>query len=118
MEFVHQHLLQIVKDMYQNAQPQRPELRSTSAAAGFSEWSVAGLEDVYILLGQAHTQSAMQLVDRGVTCLVSDMRSLFRVCRSESSEQDTCFCILPGRFCSVCSTSEAQGFGGSGCYQM
>ncbi|KAJ1943370.1 translation initiation factor eIF4A, partial [Kickxella alabastrina] len=29
-----------------------------------------------------------------------------------------CFCVLPGRFCSVCSTSEAQGFRGSGCYQM
>ncbi|KAJ2719763.1 hypothetical protein GGI07_005016 [Coemansia sp. Benny D115] len=114
MDLVHEHLHEIVKSMYQAAQASGVRERVAADTAGAVDWLRAGLEDVYVLVGRERAQAAMQLVDRGVTCLVSDTRSLFRVGRTGAADKDVFYCILPGRYCMACAASGDSGSDGSG----
>ncbi|KAJ2574330.1 translation initiation factor eIF4A [Coemansia sp. RSA 1807] len=110
MEHVHQHLNEIVRDLYrQNAQTQTPAEQEQVAP---------GMADLYALLGRAHTEAAMQLVDHGVTCLASSGRLLFRVASSSAPDSDTSYCLLPGRFCSTCAQQPGAGVGGAPCIHI
>ncbi|KAJ1819696.1 hypothetical protein LPJ75_001121 [Coemansia sp. RSA 2598] len=114
MEYVYQHLQEIVRELHRNSQASLPSTPPPSSlAAGQSLWSAPELEFMVALLGQEHMLSAMQLVDRGVVCLTSGTRSLFRIGRQgHSGEQDLCFCILPGRFCTSCSAGNSHAADG------
>ncbi|KAJ2373937.1 hypothetical protein IW150_003365 [Coemansia sp. RSA 2607] len=123
MEFVYQHVHQVIKEIYQQSQTQNPtplpgDDMCHSAVAGVasvSEWAKDEIEYMVALLGYENMQSAMQLIDRGVTCLVSDTRSLFYIEESNSPGDNPCYCILPGRFCTRCS---AMSHSDEGTYQM
>ncbi|KAJ2889020.1 hypothetical protein FB639_000220 [Coemansia asiatica] len=111
MEYVYQHLQEIVKEMYQSSQTHdssTPLPGSLLSAGQNQQWSGPELEFMFVLLGQEHMLSAMQLVDRGIACLTSGTRSLFRVGRQGHSDEDLCFCILPGRYCTICSAGNAR----------
>ncbi|KAJ2177689.1 hypothetical protein GGF45_003171 [Coemansia sp. RSA 551] len=100
----------IVRDLYrQNAQTQTPAEQEQVAP---------GMADLYALLGRAHTEAAMQLVDHGVTCLASSGRLLFRVASSSTPDSDTSYCLLPGRFCSTCARQPGAGVGGAPCIHI
>ncbi|KAJ2316652.1 hypothetical protein GGI00_006960, partial [Coemansia sp. RSA 2681] len=67
-----------------------------------------GMADLYVLLGHEHMVNALGLVDRGVVCLNSNGRSLFRVKSATQScdDDDVCYCLLPGPYCSRCMLQE------------
>ncbi|KAJ2077340.1 hypothetical protein H4R24_005189 [Coemansia sp. RSA 988] len=127
MEHVHQQLNAIIQDLHWHcSQPvlDQPSDCGDDAVADMSRHSAAAaLADLYALLGRVHVQSAMRLVDRGVACLVGGDRLLFRVAASvcggsSLSAQDVCYCMLPGRFCSLCTRQSGAGVGGAPCIHI
>ncbi|KAJ2599862.1 hypothetical protein GGF39_002043 [Coemansia sp. RSA 1721] len=110
MEHVYQHLQEIVKEIYQSSKIHGSTTPPPSGGLSVGLANQAGPELEYMvgLLGQEHMLSAMQLVDRGIACLTSGTRCLFRIGRQGLPGEDLCFCILPGRYCSSCSADNAH----------
>ncbi|KAJ2452595.1 translation initiation factor eIF4A [Coemansia sp. RSA 2336] len=116
MEFVHQQLNAIIRDLHrQHMQPQStPPLLISEPGAQTS----SVLAELYMLLGRKHAETAMRMVDRGVVCLASGNRLLFRVASSSAPGSDTSYCMLPGRFCSTCTMQSHSGIGGPPCVHI
>ncbi|KAJ2490089.1 hypothetical protein IWW37_003438 [Coemansia sp. RSA 2050] len=81
-------------------------MHRASQAAGRVD---AAISDLYVLLGHEHMLAALRLVDRGVVCLSSSNRSLFKVKCAAQPCDDVCYCLLPGPYCSVCTRQEPAG---------
>ncbi|KAJ1730755.1 hypothetical protein LPJ61_002857 [Coemansia biformis] len=96
MEYVHQQLHAVIRDLRARRTPQTQD---------------ACLAELYALLGRAHMLQAAELVDRGVACLASDGRLLFRV----GGGHGACYCVLPGGFCSACARQPGAAVGGAPC---
>ncbi|KAJ2000151.1 hypothetical protein GGI04_001894 [Coemansia thaxteri] len=106
MEYVLQQLSDIIKDV---GRASRPSTSQAGGAIGAAEHVEVALADLYVLLGHEHALSALKLVDRGVVCLSSSSRSLFKVKREalDDDNNDDCYCLLPGLFCSACTRQGA-----------
>ncbi|KAJ2631771.1 translation initiation factor eIF4A [Coemansia sp. RSA 1290] len=114
MEFVHQQLNAIIRDLHR--QHMQPQSTPSSLMPGPQTTSV--LAELYMLLGREHTEAAMRMVDRGVVCLASGNRLLFRVASSSAPGSDASYCLLPGRFCSTCTVQSQSGVGGPPCVHI
>ncbi|KAJ1835780.1 hypothetical protein IWW55_006159 [Coemansia sp. RSA 2706] len=110
MEYVHQQLNATIRDLHQQPAHAQPTTEQEHAPPELAE--------LYALLGRAHMEAAMQLVDRGVACLVSEGRALFRVAAGGPPGPDASYCLLPGRFCSTCAQQPGAGVGGAPCVHI
>ncbi|KAJ2753762.1 hypothetical protein H4S06_003690 [Coemansia sp. BCRC 34490] len=104
MEYVDQHLCAIIKEMNLGSAVDATSSLPSSTA---SQSQRAGcFADLYAMLGREHVQSAAEIADSGIACLVSGGRVLFRA--GSKLDDAACYCVLPGRLCTAC-TEPATG---------